>query len=672
MDFITRFALAGAAVMFAAWLAITGGRWLTQAMAAIRPYLAAFVIFTFVVMNYAQKPGGTNDPPQGAGSPLHLLHFYTANPPASLFRLESESTNETYSYAMPSNGERYANWWLRGAYEDVFRIDLGEMRFPCGTNLCDSLWIYSWGMAGVRLGDVPNRIVAAGVPMSAVPQVSQFWSAETEGGGRLLTWENFFLGRDTNTPVSAQIELMSSGDFITRSNLVESVYRRVNPDDWDDDGIPNEEDIDPIVCDGDYFGPHQELPEGANSNAYCWVDLVVPDANALVTFTGDGYSALPDPVFIAKAGATNRVILLIGKTYQVASRMPIACIGQSSAEIEVDQVSATELSICWSVVIEASEMRSGAVFAMTVVPDWLGGGFTWTNGCCAVVSLGGLRYGFTCVANCLCTGCGAEGYYGYEAYRLPAIGGSCGCSPHGENEGGGDDDGDSPGVSVSFSHKVLFYEDAYTNSTGVAVAKSISTNVLITCAVYGGQYGGVASFSTFGLERLSHVGGDMIPDSDVDIQREQTMTWTAIYEPEAKSSSVDDISVEVTFSEMVSGNDISDSDALTVIKIEITPEEEKTGCVHRHIVGVREVVRCKARPDVGQWTESGAGALIDNRGDVQYICPLLAGGCGIEYTFRDESYQVPLAVIEPSAVVARSPRALTYYLPAGSAAAGTV
>ena len=155
MDFLTRFALAGAAVMFSAWLAITGGRWLTRAMAAIRPYLAAFVIFTFIAMNYAQKPGGTNDPPQGASPPMGSLELRvesvelrsgqsynsTLSTFNSQFRLDSVVTNDSYSYSMPSNGERYANWWLRGAYEDVFRHDLGGLRFPFGTNLCDSLWV---------------------------------------------------------------------------------------------------------------------------------------------------------------------------------------------------------------------------------------------------------------------------------------------------------------------------------------------------------------------------------------------------------------------------------------------------------------------------------------------------------------------------------------------------
>ncbi|MBQ3341293.1 MAG: hypothetical protein IJG84_05315 [Kiritimatiellae bacterium] len=33
---------------------------------------------------------------------------------------------------------------------------------------------------------------------------------------RLLSWENFFLNRDTNSPVSAQLELMPSGDTLRR------------------------------------------------------------------------------------------------------------------------------------------------------------------------------------------------------------------------------------------------------------------------------------------------------------------------------------------------------------------------------------------------------------------------------------------------------------------------
>ena len=88
--------------------------------------------------------------------------------------------------------------------------------------------------------------------------------------------------------ISAQIEFFANGDFITRSNNVECVYRRVNPDDWDDDGIVNEEDEEPMVAaDETKFGPQQTLPDGANSNAYCWVDLVVPRTNATFVFNAE-------------------------------------------------------------------------------------------------------------------------------------------------------------------------------------------------------------------------------------------------------------------------------------------------------------------------------------------------------------------------------------------------
>ncbi|MBO7683533.1 MAG: hypothetical protein J6T51_02265, partial [Kiritimatiellae bacterium] len=308
-EFLTDFCLVGAAVLFAAWVYLASRRRIARAAEAVakvpRSSIAAFLAFALVATGVAQKQGGTNAPPNGA-SPPQMMGVLRQGPlPLNLpggggavsatsgdvargFLLESVVTNGAYSYSMPSNGVRYANWWLRGGYEDVFRLGLGEMRFPCGTNLCSSLWIYTWGMAGARLRDVSNRVVATGAPMSAVPGRSQFWSADGDGGAKFLTWQDFFLNRDTNTPVSAQLELMPSGDFITRSNLVERTYRRVNPDDWDDDGVPNEDDPDPLSCDGDFFGARQELPEGANSNAYCWVDLVVPDANALVTFTGDG------------------------------------------------------------------------------------------------------------------------------------------------------------------------------------------------------------------------------------------------------------------------------------------------------------------------------------------------------------------------------------------------
>ena len=334
------------------------GRPLLRAASEIRslPRMAQGVLaaLALVATLNAQKlrsgGGGLPDPPAAV----------TQADVARGYRLVAETNEAGHSFAMPSNAVYVGRLHEHGARSDfgMHVVDFGAWAFPCGTNggLRSRLW---WFMDG-RLQDAPRNpgfAASAGLgDMLAVQGESRLWLL-ADGDERTVTWERFFACGDTNRAVNAQISLCGDGGFTVRSNDLVRVYRRVNPDDWDDDGIPNDDDIQPLAYDGDNFGPHQTLPEGANTNAYCWVDLVVPDANALVTFTGDGYSALPDPTFVARAGDTNRVILLIGKTYQVTSRMPIFCIGQSSGEIEVDQVSATELSICWPVTIEVESVE---------------------------------------------------------------------------------------------------------------------------------------------------------------------------------------------------------------------------------------------------------------------------------------------------------------------------
>lgn len=52
------------------------------------------------------------------------------------------------------------------------------------------------------------------------------------------------------------------------------------------------------------------------------------NADARVQFVGDRASDLEDPVFIARAGETNRVALLIGKTYEAHCDMPLFCVSR--------------------------------------------------------------------------------------------------------------------------------------------------------------------------------------------------------------------------------------------------------------------------------------------------------------------------------------------------------
>ena len=104
----------------------------------VRPVLTHERVGIFVVMAVCTLFSGknTNSPPAGIMSPL--LPRSTGGTPvvpvvvtpeeiAQGWRLESITTNDTISYAMPTNGVEYAPWSLGGGYEAHFPLDLGDL-----------------------------------------------------------------------------------------------------------------------------------------------------------------------------------------------------------------------------------------------------------------------------------------------------------------------------------------------------------------------------------------------------------------------------------------------------------------------------------------------------------------------------------------------------------------
>ena len=110
------------------------------------------------------------------------------------------------------------------------------------------------------------------------------------------------------------MRFFQNGDFTTRSNEVETAYRRVNPDDWDGDGIANERDLNPLFCDGDFYGVANALTSNANPNAYYWLDLYATGVLGVATIrvTCDGPSDLGDHVIIARTNQVCHIPLLAG------------------------------------------------------------------------------------------------------------------------------------------------------------------------------------------------------------------------------------------------------------------------------------------------------------------------------------------------------------------------
>ena len=501
--------------------------------------------------------------------------------------------------------------------------------------------------------------------------------------------------------VSAQMEFFPNGDFITRSNNVECVYRRVNPDDWDDDGIANEEDDEPrIAADESRFGPNQTLPDGANSNAYCWVDLVVPQANAKVTFAGDGVSNLADPSFIAKAGEAHRVAILIGKTYRVTCPLPFRIAAKSSDEIEENWNGENEVELCWSVGIfvqnendasaasaasllqsasllslsspmllaEASSASTTHSFSMRVSPSGLGGTFDWTKCCCAV-SGSGADFSICCSSGCLCSGCSASGYYSYEGFRLPVDGGACGCGTEDHPPEPDPEEPEEPtpvaGVSVSFTKNAIIFEDEYEALEGVTVPRR-STRSTLVCSASGGAEGGVATFEIEGESRLARVSGLSLPITKT-LGANEMFSTQIVYEGKPGSGS----QPKVTAKFVSNGNSedvLEASDDLTIAQIEIVVHKRPSAneSAYRHKFGIREIFSCNSYPSgTGLRWIASEGCLLDS--DQNYQCPSRASVNPIKAVCGDAEFVPQITVVEPSDAEGRNPRCLTYGVPAGRA-----
>ena len=452
----------------------------------------------------AQKTNGVNNLPPMPMPPRSapVVETVTEDDVARGWRVESVATNEPVSYTMPSNAVYVGNWHVHGARSSFGKnvIDFGSAgtprptswSFPLGTNdaAFSSFWYFVDGRIRPRPKDTTREICAVGVPMSAVPGQSRLWAMAEDDDSRVLTWENLFLGGDTNAPVNAQIRLFANGDFTTRSNEVETVCRRVNPDDWDGDGLANAKDENPLEYDGDFFGVANAMPTNANLDAYYQLDVAAAGALdfATIRITCDGPSDLGDHVVIARTNQVCHVPLLAGATYAVESDLPIAYSAVSSeyAHIITNSVTNLTVSLPLEFSVERIQTRDGGGTSnyavrsspINVCPDVS----AVTGGCCTVTG-GESCFSWSCSENCRCSGGGhslvVSVTWGGYGLVFPAAAG-CPCSHIAEH----DENGAS--VRVSFTNEVVVFENAYTNAPGDVVSRR-STSTVLSCKARNSQ-----------------------------------------------------------------------------------------------------------------------------------------------------------------------------------------
>ena len=410
----------GALLLIAAACAFIGLHRMSKALfarlspAAIGVFAVAAIVATGEAQKRLLRGGGLGDRalPECGALGDRALPNVTAEEIAQGWRLESVVTNDAVSYAMPTNGVEYMPWSLGGGYEAHFPLDLGDFAFPFGTNVVHRVDVVSGGMVDSLPRPSCMSICAAREYASIVPGVGRFWwadSARPESApyrGKVLTWENVYAGRDRTGLYNAQIELCGDGNFITRSNEVERVYRRVNPDDWDGDGLANEIDPNPYSVDGDFFGVANAMPEGANQGAYYLLDICVTGALdcATVRVTCDGPSALGDHVVIAKTNQVCHVPLLAGATYAVQSTLPISHSVVSSGYASIITNSAKSLTVSLPLEFSFVQTRAESTFALNTSPIDVGATLVSVTGGCCSCSTNGFGFAWICSGSCSCRG----------------------------------------------------------------------------------------------------------------------------------------------------------------------------------------------------------------------------------------------------------------------------
>ena len=615
------------------------------------------------------------------------------------------------------------------AHFDALRIPANGWSYP-----------YATGMTVLARGELRTCIRAHDFPrafaqdISLLPLVnwpllpegrreSVFWYDTTSSNTLLTTWWNAALGRDATNPVNFQAELFPDGGFTYRYEDRTVRHARVWPFDWDDDGLENTVDPDPLTPGSDAHGTNAEwynavcsnlfsavegggtgttgilpvddvsvLPwrAGVNSNAYYFVDVVTERGPAPIYFTGDRESRLGDPVVVARAFETNRVPLLIGVDYSITSDTPFTVsypMEYMYPEVETNEPCRAHIRWPLNFVFTESIGASNRVYTVTVEPYDPGGVFEWggpsggvpmrggsSGGGCDCVSYGVNSVWFSCSSTCTCeSGCSAHGSYLLEAASFSVDGGECRCGfddPPPDSTPSSHEPDDLPSLTITFSKPAVIFEDAYENEPGVTVPRR-STRVRLTIDAYAGAQGGGLWISGVNMNKLVAVDGDISLPYSQQLAACESYHATGVFEGFLASDSVQDVIVSGVFTETGTRSQVSTSKKVTVVRVELTPEfaAPENDRIHRHTFGVRESVLCRTWPTlpVSAWQTSSTGSFRESGGIVYFTCPILAALSPLSITYAGVGYCPPGAVLEPTGIVARSPKADDYGFPKGTA-----
>ena len=333
------------------------------------------------------------------------------------FVMARVGTSEGVDFSAPSNAVVCVDWLEDGAAVDWVYVAMTNWMFKVGTNNVECLRVYSFGKIVPFVPETNGSIATNNwfapfmASLGVVPEAnwelldetgrpSQVWYCITPDNSLVVTWQNALLDRDTEKPISFQVEFFTDGRFVFRydlsrldgetvadflagasfagsewatnslpTNVTSMAFYPLSEDDaydqdHDGDGIATIDELfvyhtDPHNADSDYDG----LADGEELLA-CNSDPL--DPNSISAAYCDGFAAKLgdlDP-FSCPEGSTNTIyehIFYTGTT-NAPFAYPTSTVETAVLKIMVSGVGSGRLVVGDAVVplVAPPQMRSGA------------------------------------------------------------------------------------------------------------------------------------------------------------------------------------------------------------------------------------------------------------------------------------------------------------------------
>ena len=678
--------------LLAILLSATAIAWLAKTVAVplrrlfgggiVRAALAVAMVGMGIVESFSKH---TNDPPRKAASPMLAV---TPTDISNGWRVAAMREGRAPSRPQDGTYTIHEPWLVRGGFDDFMRISADGWSFPWRNGFTDVLTVFSDGeiRLALRTPYFPRPFDA---PLAVVPAFNWhllpggvsnvFWHAATPSNSLVVAWENAPVNYDVSCLTNFQAEFFAGGHFSYRYDDRVVDYAPVFPFDWDNDGLENSVDSDPLVAGPDAHGTNAEwynvlcsnvlevaatsaaLPlelawlEGVNSNAYYFVDVVASNGPAPIYFAGDCDSRLGNPVVVARGGETNHVPLLIGVSYAITSTVPFSVSLPDDGFATITTNCVSNYVVQWP--LEFTVVPDGMGYSASAGPYDPGCEFQWQaptrSATCSYTTDGGW-IGFSCnVWICECGGCSVSGVAMLEdvSFDLPHV--WCGCWHHDSgNSGNGQYATNGPSVFVSFDNPVVFYEDAYTNAPNDVVAKH-STNTTLTVFAYGGEAGSMLYISEQKIRKLVRVGGKAISfPYTAFVPPQSGVSFSIEYEADTHSDSEGDITVTAYIMPGDGGGITSETASATAVKVLLEAQVPAVFNQNRsrHKYGVREVVLCEHEPSSLNVTwEAANGEVSKQNGALWHFeVPMVAMECGLSMRVGNSYRYFPsISIVEP-------------------------